>query len=83
MFQDSPPDNVGPPNEGFAQFAIADRLRKWGVFFNGGSEDPLRFINWLVAVYRLNIDQVMPVVEGLLTGQSADWYSNVHEATCT
>ncbi|KAM8701783.1 hypothetical protein ACLKA7_000068 [Drosophila subpalustris] len=80
-------EGAGPHSERFLQLGLADRLRKWGVFFSGGAADPLRFIEHLedmVAVYRLDIQQqLMPAVAGLLTGPAADWFrvSGLHGAT--
>ncbi|KAL7725760.1 hypothetical protein ACLKA6_000651 [Drosophila palustris] len=72
------PDGLSPHNERFLQLGLADRLRKWGVFFSGGSADPLRFIEHvedMVAVYRLDIQQqLLPAIAGLLTGPAADWF---------
>ncbi|KAL7730616.1 hypothetical protein ACLKA6_000607 [Drosophila palustris] len=71
-------DSSGPRNERLLQLGLADRLRKWGVFFSGGAADPLRFIEHLesmVSIYQLDIQQqLMPAIAGLLTGEAADWF---------
>ncbi|KAM8702429.1 hypothetical protein ACLKA7_007760 [Drosophila subpalustris] len=71
-------DSSGPRNERLLQLGLADRLRKWGVFFSGGAADPLRFIEHLesmVSIYQLDMQQqLMPAIAGLLTGEPADWF---------
>ncbi|KAM8707570.1 hypothetical protein ACLKA7_014664 [Drosophila subpalustris] len=80
-------DSSGPRNERLLQLGLADRLRKWGVFFSGGAADPLRFIEHLesmVSIYQLDIQQqLMPAIAGLLTGEAADWFrvGNLEGAT--
>lgn len=62
---------------GGATFAqTADRMRRWGITFDGTS-DPLRFIERLeerAASYRINVEHMPQAIPELLGGTAEDWF---------
>jgi hypothetical protein len=67
----------GPGHKWVAPYELADRVRKWGVAFNGDATDPWGFIEQLeekAALYSIDVQQLPQAVANVLTGQAEDWF---------
>lgn len=63
-------------SEGSTFAQTADRMRRWGITFDGTS-DPLRFIERLeerAASYRVNTEYMPQAIPELLEGTAEDWF---------
>ncbi|XP_044313070.1 activity-regulated cytoskeleton-associated protein-like [Drosophila rhopaloa] len=69
--------NADPPaREEISSATLAEKLRSWGILFDGQS-DPLTFIERLevqAEAYRLRTARLPRVISGLLTGKAESWY---------
>lgn len=58
-------------------YEIADRVRRWGMAFNGEAIDPWRFIEQVEeksARYCIDGQQLAQAVANVLTGRAEDWF---------
>ncbi|XP_070072240.1 uncharacterized protein [Drosophila takahashii] len=65
-----------PAREEISSAALAEKLRNWGISFNGRT-DPLTFVERLevqAEAYRLSTARLHRVISGLLTGKAESWY---------
>lgn len=67
----------GPGYRWIAPYELADRVRKWGVAFNGDATDPWGFIEQLeekAALYGIDVQQLPQAAANVLTSQAEDWF---------